>query len=59
MVFGDLERLVDAFLDRHRRHHDDELGEAVAPVQLEDRAQVDVGLARAGLHLHGEIAGSQ
>ena len=59
VLLGDLERLVDALLDGHRRHDDDELGEAVAPVQLEDRAQVDVGLARAGLHLHGEIAGGQ
>jgi hypothetical protein len=48
--------VIDAFLDRHRRHHDDELGEAVALVQLEDGAQIDVGLAGAGLHLHGEIA---
>ena len=59
VLFGDLERLVNAFLDRHGRDHDDELGEAVATVQLEDRAQVNVGLARAGLHFHGEIARGQ
>ena len=59
VLLGDLERLVDALLDRHRGHHDDELGEAVALVQLEDRAQVDVGLAGAGLHLHGEVAGGE
>ena len=33
----------------------DELGEPVALVQLEQRAQVDVGLAGAGLHLDGEV----
>ena len=33
--------------------------EAVALVQLEDRAQVDVGLAGAGLHLHREVARRQ
>ena len=59
VLLGDLQRLVDAFLDGHRRHHDDELGEAVALVQLEDRAQVDVGLAGAGLHLNREVAGRQ
>jgi hypothetical protein len=56
VLLGDLERLVDAFLDGDRRHHDHELGEAEALVQLEDRPQVDVGLARAGLHLHGEVS---
>ena len=59
VVLGDLERLVDALLDGDRGHHDHELGEAVAPVQLENRAQVDVGLAGAGLHLDGEVAGGE
>ena len=59
MLLGDLERLVHALLDRHRWNHDHELGEAVATVQLEDGAQVDVGLARAGLHLDREIARRQ
>ena len=59
VLFGDLERLVNALLDRHRRDDDDELGEAITAVQLEDRAQVDVGLARAGFHLDGEIARGQ
>jgi hypothetical protein len=59
MLFGDLKRLVDAFFDRHRRHHYDELGEAEAPVQLEYHAQVYVGLACAGFHLHGEVARRQ
>ncbi len=55
MVFGDLEGLVDAFLDRDRRHDDHELREPEALVQLENGAQVHVGLARSGLHLHGEV----
>ena len=59
MILRDLERLVDAFLDRDRRHDDHELGEAVELVQLKDRAQVDVGFARAGLHLDREVAGRQ
>ena len=52
---GDLDVLQHAFADGHARHHDDELLEAVAPRQLEDGAQIDVGLARAGLHLHREV----
>ena len=59
MVVGELERLVDSLLDRDRRHHDHELGETVALVQLEDRAQVDVGLPGPRLHLDGEVAGLQ
>ena len=59
VLFGDLERLVNAFLDRNGRNHDDELGEAIAAVQLEDGAQIHVGLARAGFHLHRKIARGQ
>jgi hypothetical protein len=55
----DLQALVDAFLDGHRRHDDHELGEAVTLVQLEHRAQVDVGLARARFHLHREVTRRQ
>ena len=55
----DPERFVDTFLDGDRRHDDDEFGEAVALVQLEDRAQVHVGLAGPRLHLHAEVTGSQ
>lgn len=56
MRFGALERLDHAFADGHGGHHDDELGEAVFLVQLVDRADVDVGLAGARLHLDGEVA---
>ena len=59
MVVRDPERFVDAFLDRDRWHDDDELAEAITFVQLEYRAQVDIGLARACFHLHGKIAGVQ
>ena len=55
VIFHDLEGFVDTLLDGHRGDDDDELGEAVAPVQLENSAQVDVGLAGAGLHFHREI----
>ena len=56
MVLGDLERLEDALLDGDRGDDDDELGEPVALVEAEDGAEVDVGLARARLHLDGEVA---
>ena len=54
-----VQRCVEAFLDRDRRHDDHVLGEAIALVELEDGAQVNIGLAGAGLHLHGEIAGRE
>ena len=38
VVLGDLQRLVHALLDRDGRYDDDELGEAVPLVQLENRA---------------------
>ncbi len=59
MVLGDLERLIHALFDRDRRYHNHKLGEAVAAIQLEDGPQVHVGLARAGLHLHREVARGQ
>ena len=55
VLLGHLERLVDALLDGDGGHDDDELGEAVPAIQLEDAAQVDVGLAGARLHLDGEV----
>ena len=51
-----LDGVIDAFLDRHRGHDDDELGEAVTLVQLKDSPQINIGLAGAGLHLYGEVA---
>src|SRR3546814_2344650 len=59
MLLGDLERLVDALLDRDGRHDDHEFGEAETLVQLEDRAEVNVGLARPRLHFDGEVAGRE
>ena len=59
MIFRDLERFVHAFLDGDGGHDDDELGEAVALVQLEDRTEIHVGLARAGLHFNREVARGQ
>ena len=59
MLLSDLQRFVDAFLDRDRGHHDHEFGEAIELVQLEDRPQVDVSFSGAGLHFHGEIARGQ
>src|SRR3546814_14030198 len=59
MLLGDLERLVDALLDRDGRHDDHEFCEAETLVQLEDRAEVNVGLARPRLHFDGEVAGRE
>ena len=44
-----------ALADRDVRDDDNELRKPVALVQLEDRAQVDVGLAGTGLHLDREV----
>ena len=45
----------DALLDRSARHENHELAELVSLGQLEDGAQVDVGLSGAGLHLDVEV----
>ena len=59
MVLRDLQRLVNTFFDGNRRHHNDKLGEAIAFVQLEDAADIDIGLARAGFHFDGEVTRCQ
>ena len=51
-----LEALEDALADGHARHDDDELGDAIAAVELVDGADVHVGLAGARFHLDGEVA---
>ena len=56
MLAHGLEALEDALADGHARHDDDELGDAIAAVQLVDGADVHVGLAGARLHLDGEVA---
>jgi len=59
VLLGNLQGLVHAFLDRHGGDHNHELRESITLVQLEDRTQVDVSLAGAGLHFHGEVAGGE
>ena len=56
MLPCDFKRLIYALADRNGRNNDDELRKAVLPVKLEDRLGIDVGLARAGLHLDTELA---
>ena len=53
---GDLEGLLHTLADGDGRHHHDELRPSVALVQLEHGLDVDIGLARAGLHLHVQRA---
>ena len=55
VLTGDLQCLVHPLFDGDRWHHNHELREAIALVQLEHGSQVHVGLARAGFHLHGEV----
>ena len=55
VVTGDLERLHDALTDRDGGDDDDVLAPSVAPVQLHDRLDIDVGLAGACLHLDVEV----
>src|ERR1039458_741730 len=55
MSIGNLQILEYALPDRDVGHNDHELLEAVLLVQLIDRAQVDIGLAGAGLHFDGEV----
>ena len=59
MLLRDLQRFVCAFLDCNRRHDNHKFGEAVVLVQLEDRAQIHIGLARSGLHFNGEVPTGQ
>ena len=55
VLFGDLECLIDALFNGNGRNDNDKFCEAVTAIQLKDGAQVDIGLACAGLHLHGEM----
>ena len=57
MLLGNLEGLIHALPNGHRRHHDNELGEAILAVQLKDGLGVDIGFACAGLHLNAELHG--
>ena len=53
--FRHLERLEYPLAHRYRGHDDDELAETVAPEEVQRRAEVDIGLAGARLHLDREV----
>ena len=59
MFLSDLERFVNAFLDRHGWNNDYELSEAKPLVELKNGAEVNIGLTRPCLHFHREVTGSQ
>ena len=59
MITGNFQRFVCTFFDRHGWDDDHEFREPVGLVQLENRAQIDIGFACARLHLDREISGSQ
>ena len=56
VILSDFKGLLHALANGDGRHHDDELRPAVSLVQLEHGLDVDIGLARAGLHLHVQAA---
>ena len=56
VVARDVDILEHALADGDARHDDDEFLEAVGLVQLEDRAEIDIGLAGARFHFDGELA---
>lgn len=55
VLLGLAKRPEHALAHGHRRHDHDELAHRVAAVELQHRADVDVRLARARLHLHGKV----
>ena len=55
MLLCDLEGLVNALTDRHRRDNDDKLRETVTSMQLKDCLGIDIGFACAGFHLNGKL----
>jgi len=50
VIARDFQALQHTLTDGHARHHDDEFLEALALVQLEDRAEIDIGFPGPGLH---------
>lgn len=59
MLFGILERLIDALTNSDGRHHDDELGPTVKTVELKHRLGIDVGLTGARFHFYIKVHGSR
>ena len=59
MLFCHVDALENAFADRDARHDNDELLEAVGLAKLENRAEIDVRLAGAGLHFYREFPALQ
>ena len=57
VLLGGLERLLHALANGDGGHDHNELAPTVAPVELQHRLGVDVGLAGARLHLHVQVAG--
>ena len=59
VLLGDLQGLIHTLPNGNGRHNDDELGKTELLVQLKNRLGVDVGFARSGLHLNGELIARQ
>ena len=56
MLLRDVDGFEHTLADRDARHDDDEFLEPINFVQFKNGAQIDVGLARSGLHLNGKFA---
>ena len=59
MLLRQRNRVQHALANGHARHDDDELLPTVTRVEFKQRPQINVGLARARLHLHGEVQARQ
>jgi len=59
MLLRQLDGVQYTLANRHAGHDDDELLPAIAGVEFKQGPQIDVGLARARLHLHGEVQSLQ
>lgn len=56
VLLGALEALLNALANGNTRHHDNELSQPIATIELVDGANIDIGLARTRFHFDGKIA---
>ena len=59
MIPGKIDALFHPFPDSHTGHYNNELLETIFSLKFKDGAQIDIGLAGAGLHLHGKMHACQ
>ena len=59
MIGSDLKRLLYTLTDGNARNNNDEFAPTIPLVQLEHGLDVNIGLARTGLHLNVQRASTQ